>query len=96
MKRKQRPPITSERLVELRAMPYSEYLKTQEWIRRRQIALKIVEHRCQLCNSSDSLQVHHRTYQRLGCEKMGDLLVLCAECHTLFHERRRLVKVGTL
>lgn len=88
-KREQTSP---ERIAELRAMPYLDYLKTQEWIRRRIVKLQIAEYRCQLCNSSESLQVHHRTYERLGCEKMGDLLVLCRACHAHFHERLRLAK----
>jgi 5-methylcytosine-specific restriction endonuclease McrA len=27
------------------------------------------------------LQVHHRTYERLGHEQAGDLTALCANCH---------------
>jgi 5-methylcytosine-specific restriction endonuclease McrA len=76
-----RQKITPERLAELRAMPYQDYLKTQEWLRRRAAKLEIAEHRCQLCNGIQDLQVHHRTYERLGGEKMSDLLVLCSECH---------------
>ncbi len=87
-----RQTVTPERIAELRAMPYQDYLRTQDWLRRRAVKLEISEYRCQLCNSSEGLQVHHRTYERLGCEKMGDLIVLCKECHALFHERRRLVK----
>jgi hypothetical protein len=88
-----RQPVTLERLAELRAMPYTDYLRTQEWLRRRAVKLEVAEHRCQLCNSGEGLQVHHRTYERLGCEKMSDLLVLCRPCHTLFHEHRRLAPV---
>jgi len=87
-----REKTTPERIAELRALPYLDYLKTQEWCARRAVKLKIAEYRCQLCNESEGLQVHHRTYERLGCEKMGDLLVLCKACHQLFHERRQLVK----
>jgi 5-methylcytosine-specific restriction endonuclease McrA len=86
-------PISPQRLAELRALPYSDYLKTPEWNRRRQVALKIAEHRCQLCNSEDSLTVHHRSYRNLGAEKYTDLIVLCWPCHQLFHERRRLTGV---
>src|SRR5947209_4642716 len=92
MTRKTHLPITLERLAELRAMSYAEYLHTQEWLRRRAVLLKIVEHRCQLCYSSEGLQVHHRTYERLGQEKHADLIVLCGDCHALFHQHRRLVK----
>jgi hypothetical protein len=32
------------------------------------------------------LDVHHRTYENKGKEKLGDLTVLCRECHTKFHK----------
>jgi 5-methylcytosine-specific restriction endonuclease McrA len=91
---RRRQPITPERIAVLRAMPYRDYLKTQEWIRRRAVELKIVAYRCQVCNGGEDLQVHHRSYENLGCEKRVDLIVLCKHCHALFHERRALVKEG--
>jgi len=84
--------ITPERLAELRAMPYTEYLTSQEWTTTRAVKLKDADYRCQLCNSTEGLQVHHRDYSRLGCEKMGDLHNLTRDCHKLFHERRTLTK----
>jgi len=84
--------ITPERVAELRAMPYADYLKTPEWHQRRAVALKVFAYRCQLCNSSESLQVHHRAYDRLGQEHWIDLVVLCDACHTLFHTHRRLCR----
>jgi len=78
-------------LLELRTMPYKEYLHTPYWKHRREARLRAAGHRCQLCNSgSVSLNVHHRTYERLGEELDGDLIVLCRTCHSTFHEHRRL------
>ncbi len=85
-----RTALSPERLLALRAMPYAEYLRTQEWIRRRIVHLQAVDYRCQLCNGQDRLQIHHRSYERLGCERWSDLLVLCGQCHALFHKYRRL------
>lgn len=80
-----------ERLLELRAMPYEEYLQTPHWKRRREDKLRTAGQRCQLCNrGSVPLNVHHRTYERLGEELDGDLIVLCRTCHSTFHEHRRL------
>lgn len=74
-----------------RAMPYDEYLKTEHWQTLREKALKRAGHRCQLCNTSlGSLHVHHRTYERRGRESLRDLIVLCADCHAMFHEQRKL------
>lgn len=82
--------IKPERIAELRQMPYSEYLQTLEWKRRRQQAIEIADHRCAVCYSPKRLHVHHRTYQNVGDEKQSDLTVLCSECHDLFHRHRRL------
>jgi hypothetical protein len=31
------------------------------------------------------LEVHHLTYERVGCERFGDLIVLCSDCHRQEH-----------
>lgn len=61
------------------------YLKSDHWRAQRVAALVRAENRCQVCNSDRSLDVHHRTYERLGSEVPADLTVLCRTCHDLFH-----------
>ncbi len=79
------------RLRELRAMPYREYLLTPEWEDRRARHLRSAGYRCQVCNAGGTrLDVHHRTYERLGEELFKDLVVLCNKCHELFHREGRL------
>jgi 5-methylcytosine-specific restriction endonuclease McrA len=78
--------ITPSRLEQLRTMPYGEYLQTPEWKEMRGYALEVATHRCQVCNSAKSLQVHHRTYERRGHENLEDLTVLCKACHELYHQ----------
>jgi hypothetical protein len=73
------------RLEELREMPYAEYLRSPEWLARRERHLEAAGHRCQLCNAISTLHLHHRTYERRGFESSVDLVVLCAECHRKFH-----------
>ena len=68
-----------------RELSYEEYLTSEEWRLRRELALAIADHRCQLCNSPAHLQVHHRTYERIGHEDTADLTVLCLTCHDAFH-----------
>ncbi|MEM9388355.1 MAG: HNH endonuclease [Pseudomonadota bacterium] len=70
---------------------YDSYLRSPHWQTTRRIALVDAFHRCRVCNSDERLEVHHRTYERLGREHPSDLTVLCRECHELFHERRRAV-----
>ncbi len=44
-----------------------------------------------MCNDgSNILDVHHRMYERRGEERDVDLIVLCHECHSIFHELGRL------
>jgi hypothetical protein len=78
---------TPERLAELRAIPYEAYLTTPEWRRRRDRALVLASWQCQRrgCLSKRQLQVHHRTYERLGIELDDDLVVLCDPCHRREH-----------
>jgi len=77
--------MTPERQSELKTMPYQQYLLTTEWSERRAEAIRKAGGRCQLCNSRSSLEVHHRTYQRRGAERSGDLTVLCSSCHRRHH-----------
>lgn len=67
-------------------MTYSEYLRSDHWREQREDALYRAENRCQICYSPDRLQVHHRTYIRLGREKPRDLTVLCENCHRRHHQ----------
>lgn len=81
------------RIRELRAMPYGEYLRTPHWKHLREDKVRAAGHRCQLCNrGSVTLNVHHRTYERLGEELDEDLTVLCRDCHNIFYEHGRLVR----
>lgn len=66
---------------------YTDYLKSPHWKAIRQKALKRAGYKCQLCSETKNLQVHHNTYERLGCEYLTDLTVLCNKCHKHFHGR---------
>jgi hypothetical protein len=80
---------------------YADYLKSEDWKRRRQRALYLAQNRCQspLCKQgylramtdeelpdSYRLEVHHLTYERLGHERPDDLIVLCRMCHCEQHD----------
>jgi restriction endonuclease Mrr len=75
-----------DRLDELRAMPYDEYLRTPAWKQTRATALLRADHRCALDpKHTGQLDVHHRYYERRGAELPSDLIVLCHTCHQLHH-----------
>lgn len=69
----------------LRRLPYRTYLRTAHWQRVRALALERAGHQCELCSSTQSLEVHHRSYARLGFERPDDVIALCAECHREHH-----------
>jgi 5-methylcytosine-specific restriction endonuclease McrA len=75
-----------------RTRSYREYLQSPEWQGTRDDALHQAKHRCCICNSRHQLEVHHRTYERIGHERPDDLTVLCRPCHALFHRYGRLVR----
>jgi FtsK/SpoIIIE family/FtsK alpha domain len=80
--------VSPERLAELRAMPYEEYLQTPEWQATRKRILKRDNSQCQGCHGRGiTLNVHHYTYERLGCERDTDLVTLCEFCHEELHRR---------
>lgn len=65
---------------------YVEYLSSPHWLDVRRSAMERARRRCQVCNGTRLLQVHHRTYARIGRELPEDLTVLCDECHGTFHD----------
>jgi len=72
---------------------YVAYLRSPEWAARKAAALRRADDRCQVCYADrwfSRLEVHHRTYERIGHEAPADLTVLCAHCHDLFHRHRKL------
>lgn len=71
---------------------YAAYLESNAWKRMRAVMLEKAGGRCQVCNRDRRLNVHHRTYERIGNEIPDDLIVLCEPCHKLFHENGRLAK----
>lgn len=70
----------------LKAMDYKEYLKTNHWQRIRKMIVKKYKY-CQICKSKDKLNVHHNSYLNRGEEKETDLILLCNDCHSLFHHK---------
>jgi len=75
------------RTAELRRMPYEEeYLKTPEWARLRRLVMARSDGVCERCHrKADVWNVHHLTYERLGCELLTDLVLLCRRCHQSIH-----------
>jgi len=65
---------------------YNTYLKSIYWKVKRRWALRAAGYKCSKCGACHCvLQVHHLTYERVGCEKLTDLEVRCVACHGADH-----------
>lgn len=67
---------------------YLAYLQSPKWRKTRNLALGRAHFTCQRCGAKRNVQVHHRSYERLGCEAESDLEVLCRDCHEGEHVRQ--------
>ena len=70
----------------LRLMKYHDYLASSHW-QKMKARVRKIHQVCQVCKTSDKLEVHHRTYAALGNENIEDLYLLCDNCHHGLHER---------
>jgi HNH endonuclease len=66
-------------------MRYSEYIKSEAWTEKRARILKHARGKCEKCGKRKAIQVHHKTYKRVGREKDEDLAALCGPCHQSEH-----------
>ncbi len=66
---------------------YNNYQKGRHFLAFRKRALVERSKVCERCGSSELLQVHHLTYERLGNELMDDVEVVCRKCHQELHGR---------
>lgn len=71
---------------------YGEYLQSEEWFLIREQILRRDGYRCTITGKAtapgDPLQVHHLTYDRVGCERPEDLVTVCRSQHEKIHGRR--------
>ncbi len=65
---------------------YREYLKSDEWKRKRYVVFKRDNWRCVYCGSR-ATQVHHKRYAKynIGKEPIDWLVSVCKSCHNSLH-----------
>jgi hypothetical protein len=87
---------TLKRVLFLSQRPaYESYLRTRRWREFRALALERALGTCERCGISEQthrllvLDVHHKTYKRLGREAPEDVEVLCRPCHQVADRERR-------
>lgn len=71
---------------------YQDYLRSSHWHEYRKQQYRRAGYKCENCKATNEpLQVHHLTYERLGCEEKGDTVVLCQGCHREAHGKSRIM-----
>lgn len=61
---------------------YNWYLKSPKWAAKREAYFNAFGKFCRACGKTvGPIQLHHMTYERLGRERMSDLVALCRDCH---------------
>lgn len=66
---------------------YREYLNTAHWKQVRNDIYKKRKKICYCCQKEiNRLEVHHKTYERIGKERRGDLVLVCPACHEEIHQ----------
>lgn len=70
---------------------HRKYLKSKEWknVRERYYSSKLIQV-CYVCEkNSVRLDLHHRTYDRWGKERLTDLTPVHRKCHNQIHKLHR-------
>jgi hypothetical protein len=67
---------------------YQTYLKSREWLARREQVIQRCNNTCERCGSFPVSEVHHLTYARIFHEELADLQGLCVYCHDYVHGKR--------
>ena len=78
--------------MQKRSTEYVAYLASAAWRERKERALASAAACCWCCRALPTerrLDLHHMTYERLGHEQYGDLVLLCRKCHEAVHARRK-------
>jgi 5-methylcytosine-specific restriction endonuclease McrA len=80
--------IRDVRLRELGFNSYWAYRSSADYMQRRAEARAAADGACAHCDATGmQLDIHHRTYERLGRESAWDLIALCPACHAAAHGR---------
>ena len=72
---------------------YADYIRSPEWsaTRSRFLRSRLFTGRCVVCGRrAPTFDVHHKTYRRLGHERLTDLQALCRRCHDRVHVVARM------
>jgi hypothetical protein len=64
---------------------YQEYLMSDEWKYVKRRTLHIHGYKCVISGQTENLDIHHLTYENVGCEKINDTIPLARHIHEEYH-----------
>ena len=86
---------------EARPIPvdYQAYINSNAWKTKRYAYGITFGWKCQRCGiphpqDRNLLHLHHKTYARLGHERIEDVELICVDCHSKEHFAKRLARTG--
>lgn len=72
-------------------MSYTQQLNDSRWHSFRKHILSVRGHRCELCGSKQSIQIHHPVYfngRKAWEYTCNEVVVLCQDCHKAVHNKQ--------
>lgn len=71
---------------------YEDYIKFSPIWRDKAARIRERDKVCIRCESTSSLNVHHKHYRSLQFESDADLVLLCEKCHSKLHKLHSKLK----
>lgn len=65
---------------------YETYIKSDEWEARKNLYWRTHNRACVVCDSTEHVQLHHMSYEKLKNEPDEHLVALCGDHHQQYHE----------
>jgi hypothetical protein len=66
-----------------RTAAYEKHIRSAQWRNTREQMFKLRGKKCEECDATTDLELHHNTYERFGREAPSDLKILCKRHHEI-------------
>lgn len=81
----------------LSRIDYASYIISNDWmlVKKRYLNSNLPKD-CYCCGKlygTYRIEFHHRTYKRLGRERLIDIVPVCRDCHQLIHDTRSSLSI---
>lgn len=76
----------NHKIKEIPKIDYYEYIKSIDWLKRKERYYLKHKKQCQACGSYKLINLHHMVYGDFGNEPDNTMVCLCESCHNEFHK----------